>query len=308
MVAPRDFQWSFRSVCAYRRDRIFFVAARDKDEEDDRGISFFFMWDGAWRSEPVPLIATDLCVTENGKPNLLLMGINGAVLRRAGGEFEPEIIDESEAGPQNIGDLREIRTIKGKAYVVGMGRTAYRCDGPQRWTQLDQGLREEEDGEDVGLNSIDGVSEQEIHAVGWGGEIWSFNGKRWSQLDSPTNLALYRVRYGMDGVIYACGQEGSLIHSDRDGWRSVEHGETEDDFWGMAWFKGRLYLSTLKGLYSYSNGRLTPVRIRSERRIVTTEGDSYCRLDSNNEVLWSLGKKMAMFSFDGLNWTETPYS
>ena len=115
------------------------------------------------------------------------MGTNGVVYRWAKGQIKPEIIDNSDEGPQNLGDLQEIRTIGSRAYVVGMSRTAYRCDGEDRWVRIEKGLRcPKGDDSDAGLTSIHGFRENDVYAVGWEGEIWHFDGKRWAELDSPT--------------------------------------------------------------------------------------------------------------------------
>jgi hypothetical protein len=308
MVAPVKFPWSFRSVSIYNRDRVYFVAGHDESTGKELPVSYVFRWTGKWDSQPIPTIATDLCVTPFPELNVPVMGINGTIIRLVTGKFLEEIVDESQDGPQYIGDLRAIKTIGKHAYVVGMGRTAYRCDGVAKWTRIDQGLRcPEGDDSNAGLNSIDGFSETDIYTVGWDGEIWHYDSKSWRQIESPTNVALFRVVCGQDGKVYACGQMGTLICGNGNSWQLIEHDETSDDFWGMTWFKGQLYLATTDALYVLKDGILETIEIKSRKKLKFRDGENFYHLDANEEVLWSVGKKMALYTEDGINWIETPY-
>jgi len=239
------------------------------------------------------------------------MGIDGVIARWGAGAVEQEIIDPSDEGPQRIGDLRDINTIAGKAYVVGMGRTVYRCDGRLNWKRIDAGIREgEEEESDAGLNSIDGWTGTSLVTAGFEGEIWSFNGKKWTQHSSPTNLTLNKVVCMPDKQSVICGQMGTVLQSSGRAWKIVENDATEDEFWGAAWFKDAVYLSTLDDLYRLRGGRIEKVKIQpadKKKPIELSPKLSFFRLHSDGNVLWSIGRKQAMYSSDGDHWTETPY-
>ena len=66
-------------------------------------------------------------------------------------------------------------------------------------------------GENAGFEDICGFNLTEVYAVGWNGEIWQWEGVRWIDRPSPTNLILTGVCCGTDGNVYACGQNGTLI-------------------------------------------------------------------------------------------------
>jgi len=61
----------------------------------------------------------------------------------------------------------KLEEIAERAFIVGMRRMVYRCDGVAMWTRIDQGVRCAEDDEsDAGFNSIHGFNETDIYAVG----------------------------------------------------------------------------------------------------------------------------------------------
>jgi len=236
------------------------------------------------------------------------MGIDGRITARVGPTLLAEVVDASLDGPQHYGDLREIRVIGGLAHVVGMGRTAYRRSRAGQWDRIDEGLRSFDPSSDPGLNSIDGsIDGDQLVAVGWGGEIWLREQTIWKQLTSPTNLALNRVIRLPNGTYVAGGQRGTLVHLTGDAIELIEQKVTEDDFYGMTLFRGQLFLSTVNGIFRWRDGAVTPVEIKSKKKIRTYESVSFLNLHATDDLIWSVGRKMAIYSEDGTNWSETPY-
>ena len=201
--------------------------------------------------------------------------------------------------PKKRGPLREIRGIaKGRAYAVGTCRQAYVRDGEDQWRCIDQSAQGGDTPiTDTSFESIDGFSEQEIYTVGWEGEIWKYDGSVFTQQNSPTNLALHKVRCAPDGFAYACGQLGTLLRGRDDQWEVIEHGSTREDLWGMEVFDGQLYVSSNHLVYRLEDGKLTPVDF----------GDDAPRtcyhLSAADGIMWSIGAKDVM-EFDGSNWTR----
>lgn len=312
MTAPKTFKTSFRDLFVLNQDRVFVIAGDDEAEKKDIVMSWVLRWKGFWDAQRIPIRATGVTVVGEPDPAALFMGINGVVARWGTGPvIEQEVIDPSDEGPQHIGDLREITTIAGKAYVVGMGRTVYRCDGKQKWQRIDAGIREgPHEKSYAGLNSIDGWTGTSLVTAGFEGEIWSFNGKKWTQHSSPTNLTLNKVVCTPDKQTVICGQMGLVLQSSGRTWQIVENDATEDEFWGAAWFKDAVYLATLDDLYRLRGGRIEKVRIQpadKNKPIEFSANVSFFRLHSDGNVLWSIGRKQAMYSTDGDHWTETPY-
>ncbi len=152
-------------------------------------------------------------------------------------------------------------------------------------------------GENAGFEDICGFGGEEIYAVGWNGEIWQWNGTRWANYASPTNLILTGACCGGDGKVYVCGQNGTLIRGRSDTWELIEFENVTEDFWDVCWFKGRLYVSSMTMLFIVTNGELLPVDFGADSPA------TYGRLTEAENVLWSIGSA-DVFSFDGTAWAR----
>lgn len=201
--------------------------------------------------------------------------------------------------PKKRGPLREIRGIaKGRAYAVGTCRQAYLREDEDQWRCIDQSAQVGDTPiTDTSFESIDGFSEQEIYTVGWEGEIWQYDGARFTQQNSPTNLALYKVRCAPDGFAYACGQLGTLLRGRNDQWEMIEHESTEEDLWGMEVFDGQLYVSSTHFVYRLEDGKLKPVDFGDDVPLTCYH------LSAADGIMWSIGPKDVM-QFDGSTWTR----
>jgi len=211
-----------------------------------------------------------------------------------------ETLDETTEGPQGRGPLRDLRLIGSHLYAAGMSRQVYRREGVNRWPHQDEGTVLALGSKTVaGFNSIDGLSEGDFYAVGFGGEIWRCLKGRWRQIQSPTNVVLHRVKVVRENWAYACGQEGVLLQGYGDAWEQIDHGATEDDFWDAEWFQGRLYLAHEDGLFTLTD------KNRFERVKFGIRGAITCRhLHANDGVLLSSGPKNVLWTNDGTTWHD----
>lgn len=305
MAAPKSYPWSFVDVDVFSEDRVYFVASHDESTRDNIPVSALMRWSGDWGIVPVPIFAVSLCTLSHPERTVLALGNEGTVIRWGTQGSTQEHIDTAPDGPSR-GGMREIRTIGQRAYAVGMGRMVYRCDGEQRWTRIDAGVRADLRVDDeAGFNSMDGFNEDECYAVGWNGEIWSYVRQQWQQHDSPTNLALQRVVCGGDGCVYALGQRGLILKGREGRWGVIEQDLTREDFWGACWFKGRLYAATANGLFVLDGDDLKAV---DTGKLGKSRADCFYRLSANAECIWSVGERMAIYSSDGQRWKEVAYS
>jgi hypothetical protein len=281
-----------------RPDIGYIVLSLDEMAEEKIPHSYMVQWHAGQFSNAgvLPWLTAGVSVLRQPIEQLLAVAEFGQVFIFGSGDKHEERIGTEKEGPIARGPLRGVRLIGKRAYVVGMDRQAYRRDGVNQWVTIDQGMRPLEGSTDVvGLEAVDGFSEEEIYAVGWDGAIWRYDGRAWTQADSPTNMILTDVCCAGDGNVYACARLGLLLRGRGDRWSVVEHESTEDDLWSMTWFQGRLYLSTMQELFVLENDKLEPVDLGDDP-------PSTCyRLSSIPDVLWSVGAKDAM-AFDGTNW------
>lgn len=140
------------------------------------------------------------------------------------------------------GNLRRLAVVDRKFYACGMDRVALRRTGAGRWTSFGPGPLSG-DPKVVGFEDIAGYSATELYAVGWGGEIWWFDGKKWRRADSPTSAILSSMTCAPDGSVYVVGHDGVMLKGRRDQWELVETGRT-DNLKDVADLDGQIYVCT----------------------------------------------------------------
>jgi hypothetical protein len=195
---------------------------------------------------------------------------------------------------ESLGAVSQIRQIGEHLYVCGMQGQVYRRD-ESGWVHVDNGILDRKIATGaLHLNSIDGASERDIYVAGFGGRILHFDGKRWTELVSPTNVHLERVRCVSESEVYFCGNKGTFIKL-ANGTFTDHSIDIEDHFWGLTSFEDKVYLATLKGLYVFDGTRVRPVDTKLKPPI-----DGY-RLDARDGQLWSFGVDDLAW-FDGKKW------
>jgi len=298
---------TFTSVCVYGANCNYVSSLVDEIVEDDQNHALIFINNsGTWFHRALPFAVGDLCSKRSSPEMVLSMGIDGEVnIFTNPGEAgaATEQIDQSANGPSDLIPLRSIREIGNSVYACGMARHVYRRDSAGNWSTIDEGLfvpRDQRD-ESVGLNSIDGFDDSTIYTVGYQGEIWFFDGTRWQQQDSPTNVVLTKVRCCSNNVVYAAGLAGVLLRKTGDsGWEQVSQQSVEDDIWGMTYFKGQLYISTYENVFLLEDDDLVEVDMQLPEPISTAY------LDSDSEIMWSVGGKDIAETDDGVVWRTIP--
>lgn len=229
----------------------------------------------------------------------ILLGETGYISVYGSKHEEHELSIFSSLKQPSRGPMREIRGIaKGYAYAVGTHRQAYKRINANQWICIDQTAQDNSiDMTEKSFESIDGFSEEDIYTVGWDGEIWHFDGNTWTQKDSPTNLALYKVKCAEDGFVYACGQVGTLLKGRDNQWEIIEQDITSEDFWGVEYFNQKAYFSTLTGIYEFHSNSLKKVNYGE-----TLPPFSCYHLSAADGILWSIGARN-VYEFDGQQWT-----
>lgn len=291
--------YSITSGTVRYSDLAYLLATNDQVIAEGHTSSLILDFDmGNWAAGAVKWLACSGTVCHVPAERFIVLGTDGSINVSGGGEVKEEPpIRPAGIDPRKRGPLREIRGIaNGRAYVVGTCRQAYVRDDEGQWRCIDQSAQVGDvDITDTSFESIDGFDEQEIYTVGWEGEIWTYDGAAFTQLTSPTNLALYKVRCAPDGFVYACGQLGTLLRGRGDQWEVIEHGSTTEDLWGMEVFNGEVYVSSTRFVYRLVDGKLKAVDFGDD-----VPGSCY-HLSAADGIMWSIGPKDVM-EFNGSTW------
>ncbi|MGN6110002.1 MAG: hypothetical protein ACTHU0_33160 [Kofleriaceae bacterium] len=238
--------------------------------------------DTAWSS-------TALAVARLPTEKAVLVGEGGEVVTYVGGKSQTEKLTPAPVM------IRRAREIAGLVYACGMKRQVYKRIADKKWVAIHAPAAGPT--ESKGFEDLDGFSDIEIYAVGWGGEIWQYGGTQWSARQSPTDATLTTVCCAPDGVVYAAGRGGVLVRGRGETWQRVAwRDEVSEDLWDLAWYGDRLYVATMSALYTLEDDALAEV---SFGEVATP---SCYSLSAHDGVLWSVGRD-DVASFDGKEWT-----
>lgn len=282
---------------AVRHRKLGYFASQDDQVDRNIAHSHFYGFNKGQLGyvDMQPWHTVSMTIARHPLEQMLALSPAGQIKLFGSGQQSLETIDTPHGSPGVRGAMRKVRTIAGRTYAVGMNRQVYRRDGENQWICLDQAIRPGA-GEVKGFEAIDGYGDDEIYTAGWGGELWQFDGKHWQERPSPTHQLLTSLLCAEDGFVYAAGRRGLLLKGRREAWQVVEQ-DLAEDIWDMAWFDGRLHVSTSQGIYVLQGEQLVPVDFGSERPT------SFHHLSQADGVLWSIGAK-DIFAFDGHDWSR----
>lgn len=273
----------------------FVLACDPKLAAADVDHTISFRWkSGVFNAGRAKYSAIALCIVERPEYGVVKVSASGvySVETRAGIAVSNLFRDASPArSSPRFGDLRSVVAIDGRAYAVGFEGMVFRLDGPNRWARIDEGLPESFD-----IEALDGFTDDELYAVGFGGQAWARVNQVWEPLDVGVNTVLTSVHCSEHGDVHAAGHRGVLIRGRGAMWEVLPQ-DMKKDIWGLAWFGGQLYVSTLSGLYRLVDDLLEPVDFGADPPKTTY------RLSAANGVLWSIGAKDLM-AFDGVRWSR----
>lgn len=193
---------TYTGVLIHRRDHVYLSSVSDELEEQGVDHAAILRWlDGRWAHKSVSVAVRGLAIGDSSRPTLVNMGVDGTIVEFLFPGDRTEVVDPSDTVPSRLLQLRCMRTIRGRAWVAGVGRRVYRREAPGRWIAVDDGVfvpRAQRESA-VGFHAIDGHDEASVVAVGQAGEIWRFDGRAWHREDSPAEVALHCVRCLPDG-------------------------------------------------------------------------------------------------------------
>lgn len=251
--------------------------------------------DGDWSQQLIPVSICSFCILDRE----LLFGVTpaGLLVRVDSGGYEGQSIDPSGRGFNRLRAATEIITRNKQFYVSGMGRELFAGGFDGGWKRLSENLSVSQESFVGGFLSCDLSDDGDVHAAGFGGEIWVFTQGRWTQAPSPTNQRITRIRNVGNGLFRACGANGVLIQGAGEAWSVIDQDLTSSTFWDLATFAGTTYASTSKMLLS-----IDPEADVQEVGYPSAEGISTGYLSATEERLWVVGPRN-IACFDGQRWT-----
>ncbi len=296
----------FVDGCVIEHDYVYVAAKADALDPMEYDFSRMFFNDrGEWVYHDLEWDVKSVCVQRAAEPrSYVAMSLQGDIEYQVVGGSRMEKIPG--AGTLDGGGaMSEIREIGGVLMACGFEGQVY-WRSPKGWQMLGGGLAQFAKKDwPVHLTSIDGSSFDDVIAVGFHGRIFHFNGKDWSEMDSPTNVHLERVRVVDEGRhILICCNNGTVLQGDRHGLAVAPIDGFKGHLWGIALYQGKVYVAHLGGLMVFDGKAWAPVDMALDKSLGLPE-DGY-RLDAHDGVLWSFGPKRVA-CFDGKTWTAFPH-
>ncbi len=207
---------------------------------------------------------------------------------------------------RDLVSIRRIKRIQGWAYAASLFRRVFKRVEVGRWEELSTGLERlphETRGIDLGFEDIDGLSHDNLYAVGGRGEVFHFDGSRWTRCDFPSNNPLHTVTVAPDGTAYITSLDGSIWAGNHDTWKLVDKAEHGIEYNDSVWFKGQLWLCSDYQLHVWDG---------KQRRRAEWKGQPVVHsghMDALDDVLVVAGPG-TIHAFDGQDWHVLvwPYS
>lgn len=287
--------FSFHNAAIRSNRHIYFALADDDDVKNEVPGSVLTSWENGNFPGAIDVDwnCVGMAVVDQPEPRLVAVGEYGQVTVAGGGTQA----DEAIPIPSKRGPLRHANLIAGNVYAVGMGRYVYRRAKPNSWIDMSPPSVPKSSKKPIGFEAVDGFNENEIYAVGWNGEIWTFDGQGWRSETTPTNAILVATCCGADGIVYACGQRGLLLRGRRGRWEVIQQDVVLDDIWGLCWYRDALYLSTMRAVFRLDGEQPDEVHFGPDT------AHTCFRLVAGHGVMCSVGAKDTML-YDGSNWTR----
>ncbi len=208
-----------------------------------------------------------------------------------------------------LATTRKVVRVGKSIYAMGWPRRVYRRTGFENWALLNNGMplprRLTSSNEDdlvealtsYRLNDLAGFSEKDMYVVGDAGEVWHFDGTRWSRCAFPTNQRLCTVACGADDKVYVTTQTGSVWAGRGNVWKLVVDVENSLPFRDSAWFAGKLWCGSDYGLWTVEGDELVRADIPSEIFLVSGRID----ISPDGRYMLTAGSRGAAL-FDGTRW------
>ncbi len=267
-------------------------------EQIDANLSRIFTMKGSkWFFFDLEARISSLCLVERPIRGVYGLGLNGVLHVTRSGQTLTQTERVIPPGPERakLGFVTKIREIAGTLYVCGMSGQIYQR-GASTWVPIDDGVVDPRGApKALDLYCIDGTSENDIYAVGQQGLVWHRTNKSWNRIN-VTDQNVNWVRCVSPDEVYLACTGGTFFRGHGDHWEDFSVPKMQQSFECVEAFKGRIYLATLSGLYSFDGKKVSPVDTGLNP---VPDGN---HLHAKDGVLWSFGPNHICF-FDGKKWT-----
>ncbi|MEW8507111.1 MAG: hypothetical protein AB2598_10415 [Candidatus Thiodiazotropha sp.] len=294
--------WLFLCGCAPFLDLVF--CAREKEELADENVvaSAFYAWDEQksdpdkrwmvynmvvnWRAQGIATIKPHGSIRTT-----VAIGSHGQYF-----EVEPESLTKSEGAIKKSSIiLRCIASVDNVIFAAGMGRSVFIRESLGEWREFGPGNSGSDGDRIIGFEAIDGFAPDNLIAVGWQGEIWSYSEGKWTQITSPTNTNLNAVSCAPDGTVYSVGDNGIMVIGKGDQWEVVDTGRSEN-LQAVSDFADEVFVAT-----DFRILKLTDDGLVSEQRFQDGDEPATClSLFKTEGGLMAMGPKDLFRFSDGI--------
>ena len=238
---------TFLSACAATREFVFFAKEVDDIAEQGTTNSTFFRYKASDaeaqfrrydKSMGWPAVA--MATIKPPGDIRVVIGVGPA------GDFwerEPLSLKERVGRVASVGGhLRALGVVDNTIFACGMGRVALRRMSTGKWKSFGP-KPTRHDAEVVGFNDIGGFGQNELYAVGWGGEIWWCDKGAWEQVDSPVSTNLTALTCSETGEVIVVGHDGVMLRGRHDTWQVIETNR-DDNLRDVASHAGHIYIAS----------------------------------------------------------------
>jgi hypothetical protein len=242
--------------------------------------------------------------SQRNEDKAVCVSVSGEITASGGGKIENEsAIPVHKEGPRR-GAIQRIRMIQGMLYAVGTGNTVCRRRGRNDWESLCFNLPKEKAGdfenversEAMAIEDIDGFSDTDLYIIAGKGQVWNFNGEKWSLIPFPSNMYLHSICCAGDGYVYIGAQSGTVFRGRKNEWKLLSRGDMTLPFNDIVWHAGKVWCTSDYGLWQIDGERIVKSELPSSE-IVVCAGN----LSVADGVMLMAGSHGAAFH-DGKTW------
>ncbi|NHZ66730.1 WD40/YVTN/BNR-like repeat-containing protein [Massilia genomosp. 1] len=159
------------------------------------------------------------------------------------------------------GGISRLRTIDGRLYGCGLGRTVIERVERNEWRYHTDLPTSKHFLDPFGFKDLDGFSTNDIYAVGGKGDVWYFDGNIWKQIPFPSNMDLHSVCCGEDGFVYIGAESGNVFKGRGNKWSMIAESNLSLPFRDMVWHQDTLWCTSDYGLWTIKNNHLIPASV-----------------------------------------------